>query len=229
MSSELIPASLGIVRAEKAIFAQRRRGNADPADWPDYLNAAQVVLAYAQDFNRAQSIALFDIRNATSVIGAARILDAAAAGFLEKWKVQADEETKSLVFSYSALAASGYAISGNFPAAQTVLKRALFLWPANAPLETALLACSAPAILGAFYDFVRSDRRALGLVEMLAAFLSGQDPGGHRLRTMFDAVRKGLVEPFEQTLWMAGRAVLHQVENLSTAGLLQQKTAAPDS
>lgn len=220
MSDTSLP-SLNIDRAENAIFAQRRQGAANPADWTHHLNAAQVVLAYTQDFSRDQCTTLFEIHRATTAIGAARILDAAAAVFAERWRA-GEEELQSLGFSYSALAAVGYAITGNFPAAQTVLNRALPFWPENAPRETALLVCAAPALLGKLYPRVVADATARELVDALAARLGG-GPSGEPLAKAFDALREVLAEPFEQSLWMSVRAVLHQVENLGTAGLLRQR------
>lgn len=222
MSEDLIP-SLGIDRAENAVFAQRRQGAANPADWAQYLNAAQVVLSYAQDFDRNQCIALFDITRATTVIGAARILDAAAMGFAERSVEAHDDKLAALCFSYSALAATGYAITGNFPSAQTVLTRILVIWPENSPRETALLICTAPSLLGDLYERVAVDAPALALVEALSARLAGADREGSKLWQAFDAMRDHLVESFEQSLWMSVRAVLHQLGTLTTADLLQQK------
>lgn len=211
---------LGIERAENTVFAQRRHGNEDVTNWLSFLNASQVVLSYAQDLTVAESAELFQIERATAVIAASRILDSAAESLTRAGKPADDGH--ALAISYSALAATGYSTTGNFPAAETVLMRMSPWWPQSNPVLTALMMVSAPRLLGDLYPLIGNSTPASAFADALARFLDGNDPDGANVLTRFDALVPLLQEAFDYSLWLSARVVLHQLIALSAAELFRK-------
>ena len=211
---------LGIERAENTVFAQRRHGSQDVTHWLGFLNAAQVVLSYAQDLTKAESAELFQIERATAVIAASRILDSAAESLTRA--AQPEDGGSALAVSYSALAATGYSTTGNFPAAETVLVRVSPWWPRSNAVLTALMMVSAPGLLGDLYPLIGSSEPASAFADALARFLDGHDPDGVHVLARFEALVPLLQESFDYSLWLSARVVLHQLIALSAAELFRQ-------
>ena len=102
MNMEL-PNWLAIVQAENRIFVDKRAGIAPEDRWTAYANAAQVVLGFAQDLEEDELEGMFDLKSATPVIAAARILDATAAVHLRSWRETGSPEASEMALSSTAL------------------------------------------------------------------------------------------------------------------------------
>jgi hypothetical protein len=197
----MLPDWLDFAASENAAAAKVRLLRGGNGTWGEMIAAAQATMGFYQDFSVADIRSLYNEENATPLIAAARILDAASQAPLDI----VEEERRDLAIA----AAVAFGMYGNSLSAFAVCQRVLTMSPPASPSLAVIFATVAPQVLGKVQEWCEEGSTELLYLEQLNVYLrSGTEELVEPLRAAFvECLLKGQ-SAFERSLLLSCRFCL---------------------
>ncbi len=219
----MLPEWLDYASSEYAAAAMFRELRGLSGDWGELIATAQTVMSTYQDLTRESVDRWYSEEQVLPLIAASRILDLASQHSAE---LTPDERT-----NLGLTAAVAFAMYGNFPSANAVVRRTLDNVPTRlSSSAAALVATAAPMQLQSMLRLCEQGSPEKEYLEQLEYFLRSGDVD--KVDTIRDAFIECLLaapSSFESSLFRSARLSLEHVLTLSVArNLGQYRSVLPE-
>jgi helicase len=218
----ILPDWIAYAAAENSAAALYRGLTEKAASWGELIAQAQAVMGFFQDQTLAELDQLYDEQKAAPLIAAARVLDTAALIYRGR-----DDEASTYLATTAAMC---FAMYGNFPSANAVIRRTFSSFVKLSPGELAIVGSAAPTCVPELIPLAPQDSTARLYLESISAFLStGDRQLADDLPTLLKKCRKDAQTDLERGLLLSARLVLGHMQTLSVAAQLKKLEHLPAS